>query len=535
MWDYSTLQFAAQECLFSRRPAFQNGQASPSDEVQRQRKQTLAAAIALSWDHKTVTILCPFCHKTHSHGIDHFGHDPESGKPSQDDNGRYIYRGPSPTRCESRQAHCSHEIPGGVQYSILFPFEEDERVSGLSFEIDVDGEREQFHTIGLELPLSEAPMRQRTETFEEQQLRTLLESMRVDDGSDEEGRAAILIASAAVSGNTAELNTLLRMSGNRSELLQWQGDNGTTLLGLAVPNGHLQTVDFLLENGADVNVGDFKGRTPLMEAVLWGRPVIVKRLLEAHALTDLVDNAGRKAIDFAEECETNDEERSQRHIKYTENPVDAKRRRRLIKGLLGYSFEPTRLRTIPLDDLSDAYFYKSTQANTISFVIPTAGIRISSPKKTAAFLHRGGPYPIISILSGRSEGPSDQEYLPPGEGFERLNPGHWMAETMRIAGSFGFTFEAHSRDDIQIPGSFNAGHAESMLMCFFVKKNYIFRDYDDGHIVEDDFLQLFLLQPRIRQAQIIVSKAPCPSCRALRRRIETRLGIHFDIRDIQTR
>ncbi|KAH7139737.1 hypothetical protein B0J13DRAFT_558409 [Dactylonectria estremocensis] len=81
-----------------------------------------------------------------------------------------------------------------------------------------------------------------------------------------------------------------------------------------------------------------------------------------------------------------------------------------------------------------------------------------------------------------------------------------MPEALRVAKQFGFGFDGHSCDKRGVPGSYYAGHAESMLMCFFIKKNYIFRGYEEGEKVEDDFLQLFTLQQRVRQAQIVVSK-----------------------------
>ncbi|KAL2016168.1 hypothetical protein VTK56DRAFT_4108 [Thermocarpiscus australiensis] len=266
--------------------------------------------------------------------------------------------------------------------------------------------------------------------------------------------------------------------------------DGQPLLSLAVCNGHLEAVDYLIKKGVDVNAADAKGRTPLMEAALWGYPVIVDKLLKAGASSARRDSTGMTAENFAEESEANDEERHRRHMNYSENPYVAKHDRKLIRGLLGRTFACSPSKGLALDDLADAFFYKSVSTDTISFVTPRTGMYIPTQYKTAAFLHRGRPFPVVSALSGRT-GPDNQEFLTPSDGFERLNCQYWMPETMRVAEAFGFEF--------------------------------------------DSFLQLFRLQPRNRQAKIIVSQAPCYSCVALSEHIASNPGIHFDLRVVEVR
>lgn len=67
-------------------------------------------------------------------------------------------------------------------------------------------------------------------------------------------------------------------------------------------------------------------------------------------------------------------------------------------------------------------------------------------------------------------------------------------------------------------------------MCFFMRRNYIFRNFKAGQVLDsDNFLQLLMLQERNRQAKIVVSQKPCPSCRALRDRLLDRLEIDFSL------
>lgn len=284
------------------------------------------------------------------------------------------------------------------------------------------------------------------------------------------------------------MEDLLSQSPNPQFLLKARDpEEGGSLLSIAIRNTHSKAVDFFIDHGVDVNAADTKGRTPLMEAAFWGQSRIVDRLLRAGARSDIRDNSGRVAAEFAEESEVNDEERHQRHPGYSENPYFAMQDRKFIRGLLGEAVPRGPYpKSLAVDNVDDAFFYKSAHTNTISFVTPRTGIHISSLSKTCAFLDRGKPFPVVGALSGFKR-PDDQEFLPSGDGFEQLNCQYWQPETMKIARAFGFEFARHACDQGK-PGNFFASHAEAMLMCFYVKRNYIFRDYKEEDTVKDDFL-----------------------------------------------
>lgn len=355
-----------------------------------------------------------------------------------------------PDRCESRVAHCNHDVQVNVEYTILFPFETDPRTQGLSFEIENASKKglELFRTVGLDSKLVSFARRDgNIETDADEKLRPRLQQLDMKDvdfdvvtplpdGDQDIQQASTWLISYTASGNINGIRKLLAASADSRRLVQIKDSRGQSLLALAVANGHVDVVEYLLSQGAEVNSMDLEGRTPLMEAVLWGHVKIVDILLRSGAPKTTRDRYGRTAADFAEESEVNDEERHRRHIKYTEDPFVKKRHRRLIKGLLGCQPSKESIRTIRVDDLTDAHFFKSHNARTISFVIPTIGIRITTQYKTAAFLNREDPFPIVAAVSGWT-GPDTGQLATPEAGFERLNAYNWMCAARKTAGAIG--------------------------------------------------------------------------------------------------
>lgn len=108
---------------------------------------------------------------------------------------------------------------------------------------------------------------------------------------------------------------------NPNALLQLKDDDGQSLLRFAVPDGRREAVEYLLKLGSYVDVADAKGRTPLMEAALWGHPKIVQILLEVGSEASLKDRCGMTAGNLAEESERNDRERHDRSHKILGRPI----------------------------------------------------------------------------------------------------------------------------------------------------------------------------------------------------------------------
>lgn len=73
---------------------------------------------------------------------------------------------------------------------------------------------------------------------------------------------------------------------------------GITPLQLATQLGFIEGAEELIEKGAQVNVADSQGETPLIAAVHQRNVEMVRRLLEEGADPDRNDNSGRSARDY---------------------------------------------------------------------------------------------------------------------------------------------------------------------------------------------------------------------------------------------
>ncbi|NEO87176.1 MAG: ankyrin repeat domain-containing protein, partial [Spirulina sp. SIO3F2] len=72
-------------------------------------------------------------------------------------------------------------------------------------------------------------------------------------------------------------------------LMYRTNQDGWTPLFASVIHGHLEIVELLLSNGADVGIATALGKTPLSEAVYWGHEAIVRRFLSAGADINHID------------------------------------------------------------------------------------------------------------------------------------------------------------------------------------------------------------------------------------------------------
>ncbi|CVL03942.1 related to ankyrin [Fusarium proliferatum] len=101
---------------------------------------------------------------------------------------------------------------------------------------------------------------------------------------------------AAYFGNMVEAQILLL--DNDPDLIN---GHGMTALSYAANNGHIAVVEMLVENGANINLGDYLSLTPLSRACVSGHATIAGILLQNHAQVDSKDDLGRTPLSHAAE------------------------------------------------------------------------------------------------------------------------------------------------------------------------------------------------------------------------------------------
>lgn len=73
------------------------------------------------------------------------------------------------------------------------------------------------------------------------------------------------------------------------------GDFGSSLLHNAIRYGEMETFNYLIDNGADIDFVDAVGWTPLMEAIIDSKPEFGKILVEKGADQSIVNERGATA------------------------------------------------------------------------------------------------------------------------------------------------------------------------------------------------------------------------------------------------
>jgi len=150
--------------------------------------------------------------------------------------------------------------------------------------------------------------RQLLERITNAQYRECLLNMRTVDEFDMGGWkvdarvAAIHIA--AYKGNSGVVRLLCQEYGvdancSTSETIEEEPKKGITVLEWAARKGHIEVVELLLANKADVNASDTDGFTPLYVAAQNGHTEVVELLLANKADVNACRTSGDKPIDAA--------------------------------------------------------------------------------------------------------------------------------------------------------------------------------------------------------------------------------------------
>ncbi|KAF3484060.1 uncharacterized protein GIQ15_03384 [Arthroderma uncinatum] len=293
-------------------------------------------------------------------------------------------------------------------------------------------------------------------------------------------------------GNTEEVREYLECSPEAQLFLHGRDDEGNTTLTYAAMRKSSSMVSLLLEHGASVNAVNHRGRSPLMEAALWGRLDNAKLLLENAADKNLRDDGNRLAVDLARPTQRNRRDIYERIGGYTslyskkelQRPEDTFKRdfdRRSIVRLLGGEDRKSKniFGTPPiLSQYRDYFFKKSPMEGSIILHGPVTTYPVASRSKTVARLERGGKFESIVAMSGWSHG----QWLPAS-----VSGRQWTDEVLNISCLVDHTPACDSDRDQNCPGQYNACHAEKQLIAYFIDRHvFLSRDSEPDSKLEED-------------------------------------------------
>ena len=487
------------------------------------------------WDSSNVHVQCPFCSKIHRHGFEQ----------SYDS----IHR----------VSHCDTGAKSR-SYSFKYPFSE--TPESTAYEIDKVSQR--YVTLGasppqpkedllvgafagmiLEQNITLPSWEDATETIIIDDNDLYFRRLRRGVGGDptlELKRIEHVSSKMILFGNLNYVREYLDTSPEKHLFIHGVDSEGKTALLLAACEKYPAIVKLLLERGADPNHQTKKGRTPLMEAALWGRYENVEHLLENSADKDLIDNDGLKAIDFATPSARNEEERYRRsgekHQVYKEVTYTTNQARKMIVAILkddAGDQSPPAANTI----LENRFIFQKSEGK-ITLYAPIAEYPIFTPYKTIAWLERGGRYPFIAAMSGWSH----------GETTTLVSGRDWTPEVIRIAKIVGHTLALDDWDK-EYPGQFHACHAEKQLIAYFISKHVFLEpeirafknpfEYPDTYDRGDDESEegggtlhdLAAIAPpaMLKQASILVSNPPCGDCLRFIRVVNAKLNLRISVRN----
>ncbi|PIA97127.1 hypothetical protein CB0940_05713 [Cercospora beticola] len=296
-------------------------------------------------------------------------------------------------------------------------------------------------------------------------------------------------------------------------------EKGDSALNLAACEKYPAIVKLLLDNGTNTDHQNKAGRTPLMEAALWGRIENVKHLLKNGAKKDLYDSDGCQAADLADSSLKNDEERFRRsggeHQIYKEVTYLANEARRVIFELLKQPEASVGQQATTRDPTFQAHSFKRTSQGIISLIGPLADFPVPNGWKTIATLQRPSPYPLVAAMSGWSH----------EETKVTVSGSDWTDEVIRISAIVGHQLKVDNQRDRGNPGLFSACHAEKQLIAYFISAHALIESED-----HEDLLDAKPPVP-LRKATILVSRPPCNDCLRFIAAVNSAMGLRIAVLD----
>ncbi|KAL7923122.1 hypothetical protein ACQKWADRAFT_291272 [Trichoderma austrokoningii] len=466
--------------------------------------EALPTALVLCWSTWTLRVKCPFCLDSHNHGI-----------------------GELPRGMQRRSADC-YDISGSQSYRLLYPDEDSDLTVPFGWELDQEDGVIYTVTHQGRLCDSLSPRSQPRRLLDEHQNRNWsdpaatdelaivdsLNSMGLSDSEERDNqpthpddvwgelmndpsfRSGCYISACCLK-DRKQLEALFREYPKDSfaNAVDREGNNGILLA--AAEDAGLETVKWLKQRGVSIDQENHYGRTALMEAALWGRLETVKFLIESRASIYAKDANGHRAADFAADSERNEEERISRTNNIVIERPDANRKRRQILALLmrHETMDHGSLNRPNPSQIHQGYFGKISP-NLLWYYKPDTSYKIGPREERKAFarLDRGARYPVISAMSGYSQGYRQ----------DVLNNEIWTRKAEDLCRTIHFEVS-----------SGYASHVEKQLIAYYMDRHWIF-DEDDcpsGSMESLQHTRLRDVHPSPPPALITVNKSGmCPDC-----------------------
>ncbi|RGP68721.1 hypothetical protein FSPOR_5192 [Fusarium sporotrichioides] len=441
------------------------------------------------WDSSSMYIRCPHCDKIHRHGFSGNYHVRHRRAPHCENYESYSIFFPSAGLYEIDSSRGLYVRAGADPAAYFAQFDPTPKVdvsnrrkwTEAREEVEIEGIDFRFNRLKLtvsNMVLGELQnVRSYLETSQEKDLflhgvdAFTIRYHRVDEGD--------------ASGNILEDNQDESQEGTEKEIEETT-TMGETALHMAACEQYPEMVKLLLEFGANPNLRSVDGRTPLMEAALWGRLENVKCLLSYGAnksITCIRQGKSLRAIDFAADTRENGEERYDRsgdkdqvykEVTHERNLDRVAIARELYDEVEGEQNRDTatfsHLNGFALTTIRDG-------RNIISLL---ANFDVPNRYKTIGILFRGdiidkSGFPPVAAMSGWAHQSGLEHNV-------QIQGRTWTDEVFRLCQLVGHQLPADAKDQGR-HGQFNACHAEKQLTAYFISKHVFL----SGNSAMDDF------------------------------------------------
>lgn len=328
---------------------------------------------------------------------------------------------------------------------------------------------------------------------------------------------------------------------------------GVTALHMAACEMYPDMVRLLLDFGANPNTRTVDGRTPLMEAALWGRLDNVRHLISygADMSVQCMRNGKRlRAVDFARETLENSEERYNRSGRDHQVYKEATHRRNMERAAIirKLSDETTEEQPNLTSTLSFQSFAFTPILDGKSVISMLAHFDVPNKHKTIGILFRSNfintsGFPPVAALSGWAHQPCLESNV-------QIAGKTWTDEVLKLCQIIGHNLPEDNYDQGEC-GQFHACHAEKQLIAYFVNKHlFVSHQLDMGDFglaglrlsesrsdgTHQDLLdELRKIQPphRLRKAIVLVSRAVCDDCKVFVRKVNAAFKLDIELQGVK--